>query len=204
MTSAASETVRALLLGQNRALSGAHQVAERANQQASVVPDRHGIERSRDVRDKGSRLLSPTSRKPERLPVRRRHARGTRGSLDIDRALGPYSVSLTSENVRVVRAGRSIVVTLKGRDKQVGAGLHPRNVTRVLDGLLTAAKLPHVRFHDLRHSAASLLLAQGVDIVAISKLLGHSELRVTADLYAHLQKQTAAKAASIMDAVLNG
>jgi integrase len=88
----------------------------------------------------------------------------------------------------------------KGRDRQVGAPLHPRDVTRVLAGLLTAAKLPH----DLRHSAASLLLASGVELVEVSKLLGHAEPRVTADLYAHLQKQTAAKAAMIMDSVFSG
>ena len=52
--------------------------------------------------------------------------------------------------------------------------------------LLTAAKLPRVRFHDLRHSAASLLIAEGVQLAEVSMLLGHSELRVTADLYAHL------------------
>lgn len=90
----------------------------------------------------------------------------------------------------------------KGLTKKVGAPLHARNVTRVLDGILEAAKLPHTRFHDLRHSAASLLLAQGVELVEISKLLGHSELRVTADIYGHLQKQTATKAAAMMDAIL--
>lgn len=90
----------------------------------------------------------------------------------------------------------------KGLTKQVGAALHPRNVTRVLDAILTAATLPHVRFHDLRHSAASLLLASGVELVEVSKLLGHSELRITADLYTHLQQQTAAKAARVMDAIL--
>ena len=56
-----------------------------------------------------------------------------------------------------------------------------------------------VRFHDLRHSAASLLIAAGVELVEVSMLLGHSELRVTADLYSHLQKQTAARAAQKMD-----
>ena len=92
----------------------------------------------------------------------------------------------------------------KGLNKRVGAGLHPRNVSRVLDALLKAAKLPPIRFHDLRHSAASLLLARGVPLVDVSKLLGHSELRVTADIYGHLQQQTAARAARVMDAVLNG
>ena len=42
----------------------------------------------------------------------------------------------------------------------------------------------------------------GVERVGVSMLLGHSELRVTADLYSHLQKQTAAKAAQHMDALL--
>ena len=46
-----------------------------------------------------------------------------------------------------------------------------------------------------RHSAASLLIAEGVELVEVSMLLGHSELRVTGDLYSHLQKQTASKAA---------
>jgi integrase len=75
-------------------------------------------------------------------------------------------------------------------------------VLRTLHGLLEAAKLPVVRFHDLRHSAASLLIAEGVELVEVSMLLGHSELRVTADLYSHLQKQTAAKAARHMDRLL--
>ncbi len=83
----------------------------------------------------------------------------------------------------------------------MGTGLHPRNVLRVLHGLLKDAKLPRVRFHDLRHTAASLLIAAGVPLVEVSMLLGHSELRVTADLYSHLQQQTAAKAASDMDAL---
>jgi integrase len=94
----------------------------------------------------------------------------------------------------------------KGQYFKVGAPLHPRNVLRVLYGLFDAAdpKISRRRFHDLRHSAASLLIAAGVELVEVSQLLGHSELRVTADLDAHLQKQTAAKAAKIMDAVFSG
>lgn len=83
----------------------------------------------------------------------------------------------------------------RGKGRKIGTGLHPRNVVRVLHALLAAANLPRVRFHDLRHSAASLLLAEGVPLAEVSMLLGHSELRVTMDFYAHLQKQTAAKAA---------
>lgn len=95
-----------------------------------------------------------------------------------------------------------VFTTYRKQRNSIGTGLAPRNVRRVLDALLAAAGLPSVRFHDLRHSAASLLIAEGVELVEVSMLLGHSELRVTADLYSHLQKQTAVKAASRMDAVL--
>ena len=59
-----------------------------------------------------------------------------------------------------------------------------------------------MRFHDLRHSAASLLIAEGVPLVEVSMLLGHSGLRITSDLYTHLVRETSAKAAGHMDTVL--
>lgn len=91
----------------------------------------------------------------------------------------------------------------RGAGRKVGAPLAPRNVLRLLHDLLrvTEPKIAPFRFHDLRHSAASLLIAAGVPLVEVSMLLGHSELRVTADLYSHLQKQTAARAAQHMDAI---
>jgi len=90
----------------------------------------------------------------------------------------------------------------KGLLRPVGAGLHPRNITRVLYDLFGAADIPRRRCHDLRHSAASLLIGQDVELVEVSKLLGHSNIRITGPLYTHLVKQTAAKAARVMDAVL--
>jgi integrase len=91
----------------------------------------------------------------------------------------------------------------RGAGRRVGTGLQPWNVLRTLHDLLTKAKLPLVRFHDLRHSAASLLIAEGVQLAEVSMLLGHSELRVTADPYSHLIKETAAKAATHMDDLLS-
>ncbi|MFI2079566.1 tyrosine-type recombinase/integrase [Streptomyces rubiginosohelvolus] len=44
-----------------------------------------------------------------------------------------------------------------------------------------------MRFHDLRHSTASLLLEQGVDLVVIKELLGHAHIGVTAGVYAHVR-----------------
>ena len=84
-----------------------------------------------------------------------------------------------------------------------GAPLQPRNVNRLMNDLLVRAELPRaVTFHGLRHSAASLLIAAGEDLVAVSQLLGHSEIRITADFYAHLVEQTAARAAVKMEGIL--
>jgi integrase len=76
---------------------------------------------------------------------------------------------------------------------------------RALHTLLNAVepKIERRRFHDLRHSAASLLIAAGIELAEVSMLLGHSELRVTMDFYAHLQKQTAARAAQRMNSILS-
>jgi integrase len=57
---------------------------------------------------------------------------------------------------------------------------------QILDEALQLAGLPHVRFHDLRHSTASLLIAKGVPLEFVSKIMGHSNLQITGDLYAHL------------------
>lgn len=92
----------------------------------------------------------------------------------------------------------------RGPGVRVGAPLHQRNVLRTLYPLLERANVKRRRFHDLRHSPASLLIANGVQLAEVSMLLGHFELRVTADLYSHLQQQTAATAAGHMQAVLNG
>jgi integrase len=111
-------------------------------------------------------------------------------------------VPSSTADARRMRALRDRARSASAQRLQAGKPLDPQNVLRTLHGLLKAAKLPVARFHDLRHSAASLLLAAGVQLVEVSMLLGHSELRVTADLYSHLQQQTAARAAQTMDSLL--
>lgn len=60
----------------------------------------------------------------------------------------------------------------------------PRNVKRCLDRTLEAARLGHFRVHDLRHFAASLMLAKGVELKVVSTILGHADIRTTANVYA--------------------
>jgi integrase len=60
----------------------------------------------------------------------------------------------------------------------VGSGLEPRNLHRAFKAMLTKAGPPDIRFHDLRHNAASLMLAQGVPLRVVMEVLGHSSIGV--------------------------
>jgi Phage integrase family len=68
----------------------------------------------------------------------------------------------------------------------IGTPLESRNVTRAFKALLTAATLPNIRFHDLRHSCATLLLAQGVNPRVVMETLGHSQVSLTLNTYSHV------------------
>lgn len=67
----------------------------------------------------------------------------------------------------------------------VGAALRPEYVSLGFAKFLRRKGLPHMRLHDLRHSAASLMLAGGVDLKMVSETLGHASINITADLYIH-------------------
>lgn len=72
-----------------------------------------------------------------------------------------------------------------------GTPLEPRNIVRSFKRLLKRAGLPETtRFHDLRHSCATLLIAQGVHLSVIKEILGHSQISVTADIYGHVLPET--------------
>jgi len=68
--------------------------------------------------------------------------------------------------------------------------------------LLERAGLPHMRFHDLRHSCASLMLAEGVHPKVVQEMLGHSSISVTLDIYSHVLPSMQADAAEKMDRLL--
>lgn len=68
----------------------------------------------------------------------------------------------------------------------IGTPLDPRNLTRAFHSLCDRAGLPRERLHNLRHSAASFLLAQGVPLRVVMEILGHSSIQMTADLYTHV------------------
>ncbi|MEV7042889.1 tyrosine-type recombinase/integrase [Amycolatopsis sp. NPDC051061] len=83
-----------------------------------------------------------------------------------------------------------------------GGPLHPAKLTDAFHAIADAAGLPPVRLHDLRHGAATIMIAAGADLKVVQELLGHSTIAVTADTYAHvlpeLARETAEAAASIV------
>ncbi|MBT2481667.1 site-specific integrase [Streptomyces sp. ISL-94] len=85
-----------------------------------------------------------------------------------------------------------------------GGPLDPANLTRSFRGLLNQAGLRRIRFHDLRHSTATLLLEQGVDLVVIKELLGHAHIGVTAGVYAHVRLRLQRQAIDTLNDALGG
>jgi integrase len=86
---------------------------------------------------------------------------------------------------------------------QRGRPLDGTNVLRDFKRMLKKAALPGRRFHDLRHTTASLLMHQNVHPRVVMDLLGHSEFRVTMDLYSHVGPVLQRGAAEQMDILLN-
>lgn len=64
-----------------------------------------------------------------------------------------------------------------------GTLINPANARRSLNALIKKAAVPKIRFHNLRHTYATLLLAKGVNVKVISERLGHSNIKITLDTY---------------------
>jgi integrase len=79
--------------------------------------------------------------------------------------------------------------------RENGEPLSPNAVSGHFQTLVSKSGQRRVRLHDLRHGRASLLLAAGVDIALVSKMLGHSTLTITADTYSHLLEGVGRQAA---------
>lgn len=83
-----------------------------------------------------------------------------------------------------------------------GAPIHSTNLLPPFRAMLARLGLPRITIHDLRHSAATMMLAAGVPIPVIADILGHSTVRVTADLYAHVVPELRRDAADRLAEVL--
>ncbi len=85
---------------------------------------------------------------------------------------------------------------------EIGRLLSPNHISTKFGELLKENGLKHIRYHDLRHSCASLLIANGVPMKAIQEWLGHANYRTTADVYSHLDFRSKEHSAEIISQVL--
>jgi len=112
---------------------------------------------------------------------------------------GRRNISLPAETVTMLRAHKVKLLELRFA---LGLGnitpetlvfstiegrlVRPRNLTKAWSRVQADKKLPHVSFHALRHSHVSVLIRSSVDILTISRRLGHSKASITLDVYGHL------------------
>jgi len=82
-----------------------------------------------------------------------------------------------------------------------GNALLPRNLVRHFKAKIAAAGVPNIRFHDMRHTAASLLLEQNTHPKVVQELLGHSQINLTLDTYSHVIPTLQKEAARTMDRI---
>src|SRR5215210_3142266 len=150
-----------------------------------------------------------------KLMVRRQMQRSRDGS-------GKIYLSTKNKKNRVIRLCNDAIKSLKAhkerqveqiasanghwRDPEVvfastiGTPLDPSNIVdRNFKPLLKRAGLPDIRFHDLRHACATLLLSEGVPVKVVQEILGHSSVSVTMDVYSHVLPDMQEKAAAVMD-----
>jgi integrase len=122
--------------------------------------------------------------------------------------VGPDTIQRLREQEEKVR----MLKQLKGADWQehnlvfpssIGTPIEPTNLNRRFKKLLKNASLPQYRFHELRHTHASLLLLQGTHPQIVSERLGHSDIATTLRLYSHVIPSLQNDAALNIEKILN-
>lgn len=112
-------------------------------------------------------------------------------------AAGPDWVDGCCDQCRGGRGWGLVFATNSNRS--AGRGLHETQARKTFQDACETAIGLRPRFHDLRHTAATLLLAQRVPLAEVQQILGHSSIQVTKDIYGHLEVEHLRSATSTMD-----
>ena len=99
--------------------------------------------------------------------------------------------------------GQIVEAPLKTKNSYRAVTISPDSVNNMLKRVLERAGIPKVRFHDLRHTFATIALQNGVDIKTVSGMLGHFSAGFTLDTYAHVTTAAQKEAAQTMGNILS-
>ena len=142
------------------------------------------------------------------------------GILKIQRAISRQNGKVVESPLKTKNAYRTLPLSadaidvLKAQKNKVGSSewvfpsptggpMSPDSVLHMLHRVLKRAGLPRIRFHDLRHTFATMALQNGVDVKTVSSMLGHYSAGFTLDTYAHVTTDAQLKAAQTMGSILS-
>ena len=123
--------------------------------------------------------------------------------------LGHFSAGFTLDTyAHVTTSAKREAAKTMGNSEWVfpsptGGPMSPDSVLHMLQRVLKRAGLPRIRFHDLRHTFATMALQNGVDVKTVSSMLGHYSAGFTLDTYAHVTTDAQLKAAQTMGNILS-
>lgn len=147
------------------------------------------VQRSLQVTKSGLRFEQPKTRRSQR-------------SIALPQFLHSYLDRQQMD--QAVRLPEETAVDRLVIDRGDGEPLHPDNLSSGWRRFLRERGLPALRFHDLRHAHASLMLIQGIHPKIVSERLGHASIGITLDTYSHVLPSMQSEAASAFDALFPG
>lgn len=127
---------------------------------------------------------------------------------------GTRKIKIQNNSILELEQQRNRIEKMKAKSSQrwqendlifpsrVGTTIVANNLRRNFKQNLQRAGLPNIRFHDLRHTAATLMINHEVPITVVSQILGHSKPSVTLDIYSHCSVAMQTNASLIMDAIV--
>ena len=162
--------------------------------------------------------LATGLRRGELLGLKWKDVDFTNGTIRVQRQVARINGAIveaplkTKNSYRTVTIGPDAVGILKEQKEKTedeyvfpspnGGPISPDSVNHMLQRVLRRAGLPQVRFHDLRHTFATLALQNGVDIKTVSGMLGHYSAGFTLDTYTHVTTPAQREAANTMGNIL--
>ena len=105
-----------------------------------------------------------------------------------------FLMSITRNMLSQDKSGENLIF-ING----IGTMIYFKRFYKDFKRVLRNADLPEIRFHDLRHTAATLMISNGIPVLIVSKILGHSQPSVTMNIYAHASVEMQSEAAKLME-----